>query len=125
MKVGIVGAGIGGLTAAVAFARMGAGVSVYERSSQVGPVGAGISLFGNGFRALEAVGLADEVRALGSAGAQLPALLRTPAGRTLSATPSRATAALRVVHRADLHRILLAAAPPVSTGVEVLAVHPD
>src|SRR5690242_1025999 len=55
MKVGIVGAGIGGLVAAVAFARIGASVTVYERSPAVGPVGAGISLFGNGFRALGAV----------------------------------------------------------------------
>ena len=125
MRVGIVGAGIGGLVAAVAFARMGASLTVYERSSAVDPVGAGISLFGNGIRALEAVGLADAVRALGSAGSELPALLRTPSGRTLSSTPASATAELRVVHRTDLHRILLAAAPPVRTGDEVLAVHPD
>jgi 2-polyprenyl-6-methoxyphenol hydroxylase-like FAD-dependent oxidoreductase len=123
MKIGIVGAGIGGLVAAVGFARASASVTVYERSPQVGPVGAGISLFGNGFRALEAVGLAGAVHALGSAGSGLPALLRTPSGRTLVAT--RATADLRVVHLADLHRILLDAAPPVHTGAAVLAVHPD
>jgi 2-polyprenyl-6-methoxyphenol hydroxylase-like FAD-dependent oxidoreductase len=125
MKVGIVGAGIGGLVAAVGFARTGASVTVYERSPSAGAIGAGISLFGNGFRALEAVDLAGAVRALGSAGEDRPARLRTPSGRTLVATPPLTTAELRVVHRADLHRILLEAAPPVHTGDAVLAVHPD
>ncbi len=79
MKVGVVGAGIGGLVAAVGFARGRLGYRV-RAEPEAGAVGAGISLFGNGFRALEAVGLADAVRALGSAGRSLPALLRTPTG---------------------------------------------
>ena len=110
MKVGIVGAGIAGLATAVAFARLGAEVVIYERPGAV-PAGAGISLFRNGLRALDELGLAAAVRALGSPPA-VPAGLRTPTGRWLVRRPA-AGGDLTVVHRVDLHGILAAAAPAV------------
>lgn len=120
MKVGIVGAGIAGLTTAVAFARLGADVVVYERPDAEPTAGAGISLFSNGLRALDAVGLADDVRALG-APPDVPAGVRTPKGKWLLRTPPYVGPEFAVVHRRDLHDILSAAAPPVrvATVVEV------
>jgi salicylate hydroxylase len=47
MHVGIVGAGLGGLTAAIAIARGGARVTVLEATEQLSEIGAGIQVFGN------------------------------------------------------------------------------
>jgi 2-polyprenyl-6-methoxyphenol hydroxylase-like FAD-dependent oxidoreductase len=111
MKVGIVGAGIAGLATAVAFARRDVEVALFERP-EAATAGAGISLFGNGLRALDELGLGDSVRGLGVA-PQVPTGVRTPTGGWLVRTPPAASVGLAVVHRADLQRILAAAAPPV------------
>src|SRR6266480_335889 len=58
-KVIIVGAGIGGLTAALSLLKRGVDVEVYEQSSQLREVGAGIQLGANGTRVLYALGLKD------------------------------------------------------------------
>ncbi len=120
MKVGIVGAGIAGLATAVALSRQGAQVTIYERPEAT-TAGAGISLFGNGLRALAAIGLDGPIRSLGAAPG-LPAGLRTPNGRWLVRTPPAAWADLTVVHRFDLRAILSAAAPAVRAAT-VSAVH--
>jgi 2-polyprenyl-6-methoxyphenol hydroxylase-like FAD-dependent oxidoreductase len=60
----IIGAGIGGLTTAVALARRGIRAEVYEQASQLREVGAGAGLWPNAFRALVPLGLYDDARAL-------------------------------------------------------------
>ncbi len=60
MHVEIVGGGIGGLTAAAAFAMRGWTVRLHERQSQIREAGAGIYLSENGLRILEAIGAYDE-----------------------------------------------------------------
>lgn len=55
--VHIVGAGIGGLTAALALARRGASVTVHERAEDLREVGAGIQISPNAGRVLSALGL--------------------------------------------------------------------
>lgn len=55
-RAAVVGAGIGGLTAAIALARRGWKVTLYERARAVRAVGSGIYLFGNGLRILESLG---------------------------------------------------------------------
>jgi len=110
MRVAIIGAGVGGLTAAIGLQRAGAEVTVLERARGPAFVGAGLSLFGNGFTALDTVGL--DLRHLGTARPDLTAGQRRPDGRWLSVTPSAALHELRVVHRADLHRELAAALKP-------------
>ena len=89
--------------------------------------GLGLSLFGNGFAALDALGLGDQVRALGGTGLTLPAGQRQPNGGWLSRTPPNAVADLAVVHRADLHRILLSALAPgtLRCGAQVDSVAAD
>jgi len=124
MRVGVVGAGIGGLAVAVGLQQAGAEVTVLERADAVRAVGAGLSIFGNGFTALEVLGLGEAVRALGGAGVAPRAGQRTPAGRWLARTPPAAIERLAVVHRAALHRVLFdgLAAGTVQVGVEVVAV---
>jgi 2-polyprenyl-6-methoxyphenol hydroxylase-like FAD-dependent oxidoreductase len=56
----IVGAGIAGLTAAAALGRRGWKVRVHERAPEIRAVGAGIYIWENGLRVLEAVGAHDE-----------------------------------------------------------------
>ncbi|KAH8816621.1 hypothetical protein F5884DRAFT_698138 [Xylogone sp. PMI_703] len=47
LRVGIVGAGLGGLTAAIAMARGGAEVTLLEAATELGEIGAGIQVFPN------------------------------------------------------------------------------
>ncbi|MFM0502486.1 FAD-dependent oxidoreductase [Paraburkholderia caffeinilytica] len=56
----IAGAGIGGLTAAAALAQRGWQVRVHERAPDLRAFGAGIYIWGNGLRVLEAIGAYDE-----------------------------------------------------------------
>ncbi|HUQ24454.1 MAG TPA: NAD(P)/FAD-dependent oxidoreductase [Burkholderiales bacterium] len=56
----IVGGGFAGLTAACALAQRGWRVRVHERADRLRTAGAGINIYQNGLRVLEAVGAADE-----------------------------------------------------------------
>ena len=60
----IAGAGIGGLTAALALLKRDIDVEVYEQATELKEVGAGIQLSANGTRAFYALGVGDELRAL-------------------------------------------------------------
>lgn len=112
MKVGVIGAGIGGLCVAIGLARAGAEVVVFERAAELRPVGSGLSVFGNGLAALDALGVGAEFREMtDAAAATLRAGQRTPDGRWLATVPPGAVGELRVVHRADLHEMLIAALP--------------
>jgi 2-polyprenyl-6-methoxyphenol hydroxylase-like FAD-dependent oxidoreductase len=64
MRISIIGAGIGGLATASGLVRDGHDVTVHERAPRISPIGAGLSLFGNAFAALDALGLGDAVRAI-------------------------------------------------------------
>jgi salicylate hydroxylase len=62
--VGIIGGGIGGLTAALALLRRGIDVEVYEQSTVLQEVGAGVQIGSNGTRVLYALGLKDALSAV-------------------------------------------------------------
>ncbi|MDQ4024424.1 MAG: FAD-dependent monooxygenase [Actinomycetota bacterium] len=62
MRIGVVGGGISGLTAAVAARRLGMEVTVFEQSERRAPVGTGLVLHSNGLRALHGLGLLDPLR---------------------------------------------------------------
>jgi FAD-dependent urate hydroxylase len=65
VKVVIIGAGIGGTSAGIALARHGHDVVIYDRMRQNRPVGAALSLWSNGVKVLNWLGLGDEVARLG------------------------------------------------------------
>ena len=64
MKALIIGAGIGGLAAAIGLRRAGAEIQVFERAEPFGEVGAGITLWPNAVKALQQLGLAEAIRAI-------------------------------------------------------------
>ncbi|CAM5659110.1 Monooxygenase OS=Streptomyces aurantiogriseus OX=66870 GN=GCM10010251_49740 PE=4 SV=1 [Streptomyces aurantiogriseus] len=101
----VIGGGIGGLTAAAALHQSGWQVTVLERARSLEPVGAAISLAPNALRALDVIGLGDEIRDL--AAWQGDGGLRTPGGRWLSRARAAAAAErfggpLVLLHRATL-----------------------
>ena len=61
----VVGGGIGGLAAGIALGRAGVDVTVYERAEEIRPLGAGLSIWPNGVKALRALGLDAVVDAPG------------------------------------------------------------
>ncbi|MGW1883797.1 FAD-dependent monooxygenase [Streptomyces sp. NPDC001970] len=117
----VVGGGIGGLTAAVALHQQGWDITVLERSAALTPVGAGIGLAPNSQRALDVIGLGEQVRSLSAW--QGDGGLRTPRGRWLNRTDSAVTTErfggpLVLLHRSTLVDILTSALPggAVRTG---------
>jgi 2-polyprenyl-6-methoxyphenol hydroxylase-like FAD-dependent oxidoreductase len=124
----VVGAGIGGLCTAIGLQRAGAEVTVLERAAAVRGGGSGLSIFANGVRALETLGVSDRFRTITTTdAAAMQGGQRRPDGRWLAVVPAGSAAGLRIVHRADLHAMLLAAVSPgaVRCGVEVLAATAD
>ncbi|MCU4184491.1 FAD-dependent monooxygenase [Acidiferrimicrobium sp. IK] len=65
LNVAIVGGGIGGLCAALALRRAGHHPTVFERAEAFRPVGAGISVWANGVKVLDLLGLGPAVAAAG------------------------------------------------------------
>jgi salicylate hydroxylase len=104
--IAIIGGGIGGLTAALAFARQGAKTTVYEQAPALTEVGAGLQITPNGARALNALGLE---RALGASGitAQAVAPMDAISGREITRFDLTAqTPNYRFYHRAALIDLL-------------------
>lgn len=61
-RIAIIGAGIGGMTAAIALSRQGAQVTLYEQAAALGWVGQAINLAPNAVRALDGLGLGEAIR---------------------------------------------------------------
>ena len=109
----VVGGGIGGLAIAVALVRRGWRVRVLEQAEAFSEVGAGISLWPNALRALDAIGIGAAVRRLGEQ--ELNGGIRRRDGRWLAQTDSediaRRFGTVTILHRADLLRALVEALP--------------
>lgn len=82
LRIGIVGCGVGGCTAAILLARQGHALTLFEQTPRVGPVGAGVLLQASGQRVLKSIGLLDAVVANGERIDELVA--HTHRGRPLS-----------------------------------------
>jgi 2-polyprenyl-6-methoxyphenol hydroxylase-like FAD-dependent oxidoreductase len=129
MRAVVVGGGVGGLAAAVALGRRGWEVEVLEQADRFAEVGAGLSVWPNAVRALEALGLGPAIRQ--HALRQASAGIRDARGGWLSRTnPAEIESRygpVVMVHRAALLEVLRGAAPDGSlrTGVEVHAARPD
>jgi salicylate hydroxylase len=116
LSVGVVGGGIGGLTAALSLLRAGLDVHVYEQASRLSEVGAGVQVSPNASRVLHGLGLAG---ALAASGVKPVAwhqrrwddgrtLLRAPLAEELEAVYGFPHYQM---HRADLLGALAAALP--------------
>ncbi len=118
----VVGAGVGGLSAAGALARAGWRVSLLERADRLRANPAALFLWPNALAALRSLGLGG---GLGEISTELPpAGVRRPDGMWLS----RASAGPQpvVVHAEDLHDTLIAGLGSridIQTGVTVKSVH--
>jgi 2-polyprenyl-6-methoxyphenol hydroxylase-like FAD-dependent oxidoreductase len=101
----VVGAGIGGLAAAIALQRSGREVLVLERAPELTEVGAGISLWPNAVNALHRLGIGDAIEAAGAPSHD--AAFRSMHGVQLGASitnrlEERFGAPLILIHRARL-----------------------
>jgi salicylate hydroxylase len=114
LSVLVIGAGMGGLTAALALQKLGFKVKVYEQAAALGEVGAGLTISPNATRALEFVGLGPfmaEAADKPSSGA----LVHYRTGDVLTKTQRDGSfleqygAEYYQIHRADLHDALVAA----------------
>ncbi len=72
----VVGAGIGGLSAAIGLRRVGWQVTMLERAAEFAPVGAGITLWPNAIGALAGLGVRLDADAVPAGG------IRTSGGRS-------------------------------------------
>ena len=131
----IAGAGIGGLTAALAIAQRGFRVAVFDQAERLEEVGAGIQLSPNASRVLIGLGLGDELKSCVVAPEELR-VLNAQTARVLARAPLGAVVELRygapywVIHRGDLQKVLLDAVhanPDVAlhlgTRIEDYALH--
>lgn len=62
LRIGIVGGGVGGLCAALSLQNSGHEVTVYERTTQYGRIGADVNLTPNAVHALDSLGIGDVLR---------------------------------------------------------------
>ncbi|KIC20799.1 FAD-dependent monooxygenase [Leisingera sp. ANG-Vp] len=122
LKITVIGAGIGGLTAALALRRQGASVTVLEQAEAISEVGAGLQITPNGVAVLRALGLADDL-AWSSQRARAVVLRSHRRGRqVLRLDLDEYAAGLNYyfVHRSDLINILAGAARRDGVQVRLL-----
>ncbi|KAG4259807.1 hypothetical protein FPRO03_12457 [Fusarium proliferatum] len=109
LKVGVIGAGIGGLNAAIALRRTGAQVEVFERSNFKDEIGAAITITPNGMRVLRQFGF-DPKTARGVQNKQMrmvdPQTLEDLVVEDFSHVEDDYGAPFVFFHRVDLHTAL-------------------
>lgn len=114
----IIGGGIAGLTAAIALKRIGITAHVFEASDVIKPVGAGLGLGINAMKALQAIGIEEDVARIGHPLKSFSILDERGekiSHATFNGTDGRYGVS---VHRAELHAVLMSKLDPaaVHTG---------
>jgi salicylate hydroxylase len=116
MRIIVIGAGIGGLAAALTLRRAGLDVQVFEQATELREVGAGVQVSPNGSRILHRLGLDEPMRRLGVRPKSV-VFRRWDDGRELARQPLADAcernfgAPYYHFHRADLLDLLSAALP--------------
>lgn len=125
VKVAIAGAGVGGLSLAIALRRIGVEARVFEQSPVIGDVGAGIGLWPGALHSLERIGIAEWFWDLPVCPFER-AETCAPDGRLLVGFDVTGVTGGwgYVVRRTDLHRALMESLEPdqVTLGREVVGV---
>jgi len=125
--VEIAGGGLSGLTAAAAFARAGWSVRVHERGDHLREIGAGIFMWENGLRVLEAIDAYDQAVAGGEQDEYWE--IRDERDRLLQSGWMMRGARLYTILRTSLHQALADAArragAEIVTGSWVVGATPD
>lgn len=128
-RIVIIGAGIGGMTAAGALRQRGFDVQVYERARELGEIGAGLQVAPNAVKVIRGLGLE---KAFVEVAAE--PVTRLSLEWDTGSVRSRETikgwmeqtygAPYYMAHRADLHRLLMSLVPDTSihTGAECVSV---
>jgi 2-polyprenyl-6-methoxyphenol hydroxylase-like FAD-dependent oxidoreductase len=126
-RVEIVGAGFAGLTAACALAQRGWSVRVHERAEQLRTTGAGIYIYENGLRVLEALGAYDD--AVKGAPIAHTREVRDEANRVVAVhrwdNSSRVFSIVRQQVINSLAAVAKAHGAEIVTGSEAIAAHPS
>lgn len=121
----IIGAGIAGLTTALALNRIGIRTLIYEAAPAIREIGAGIGLGANAIMAFDRLGIKDEVIALGRI---LPSfsILDEQGNRITHTDSARVSLKYGVdnftIHRAELHHLLLSKIDPRNLVIQKRAV---
>jgi 2-polyprenyl-6-methoxyphenol hydroxylase-like FAD-dependent oxidoreductase len=130
MRVVVVGAGMGGLSAAVALLRAEVDLVVLEQAPALQEVGAGLSLWPNAVHALRHLDVWDAVEALGAHIGRGDVLDRRGVllhGSSTRPVEERFGAPVTMVHRADLQSLLRASlhGEQLRLGVRCVRVDQD
>lgn len=134
MRIAIVGAGIGGLTAALSLHAAGCrDITVLEAAPEIRDLGVGVNLPPHAVRELTELGLADELERVGIRTSELA--YYDPAGTLISSEPRGLGAGYKwpqySIHRGALQRLLLEAVlqrlgqAAVRTGQRVTGIAND
>lgn len=114
----VIGAGIGGLTTAVALQKQGFPVEVYEKVPELKGLGAGLILATNAMKALKSMGIHEEIQSIAN---ELDHFyIKDQTGKVLSGglnaeqLKKRYGHASHSIHRADLHEKLISMLKPGS-----------
>ncbi len=109
----VIGAGMGGATAAIALQQAGCRVSLFEQAPQLNEIGAGVTIDESGTRALEYLGVAETLRARAdipptgraAGGARHYATDEPLGGETIDRPPGKTW--FHQIHRADFQKMLV------------------
>ena len=107
LNIAIVGAGIGGLAAALALGARGMDVTVFEEAESAREAGAGISIPPNAAILLKRTGLCDEIERITTRSQGLT--LRTSRGESVPRPPATPAMQSYQIHRVELLNMLLGA----------------
>ena len=115
-KIVVIGGGLGGAAAALALHRRGFEVQIYEKSAELGEIGAGLNLSPNAIKAFRYLGIEESAVKTGFQAREQ--LIRSYRSGRIIARPRRAGdivgrygATFLTMHRADLLNMLVAALP--------------